>query len=163
MKRLFAVILVAVATIAAASAQDLRRHVPRTARHNRTVSVERTVSFDTIAPAADSIVVAGYEKPLRAVKESMFVTNRLSRPVVGLSVTIDYLDTKGRQLHQATHDIDVIIPAGETRRVEVPAFDRQGLYYYRLSPVPRGTRQATAFDVKVTVNHVIHPLLTQPQ
>ena len=112
---------------------------------------------DTVVPSFDSVIVSGFEKPLRSMRESMFVSNATSRDINSIDLTIDYLDMKGRGLHQATHSVDIEIPAGETRRIEVRAFDRSSLFYYHLSPVPPRAKHATPFNVKVTIKYVTHP------
>jgi len=146
------VILFAILVIVAVG-QDYRRPVPRI-KQRLAQSAGAQSLYDTIVPGGDSVVVAGFEKPLRAVRESMFITNHLSHPVEGAVLEVTYLDTHGRMLHKATHQINVRIPTGETRRVEIPSFDRQGLFYYKLSTLPPRAKQATPFDVKVQTTQV---------
>ncbi|MDO4319701.1 MAG: FxLYD domain-containing protein [Bacteroidales bacterium] len=136
-----------------AAAQNATRRLPRQARGARpTVAV----AADTLRGAiCDSIAVAGFDKPLRAVRESMYITNRSTRALDGVRLTIDYLDTAGRQMHRVVRDIAVDLPPAQTRRVEIPAFDRTGALYYRASALPRGVRRATPFDVTVRVDAVI--------
>ncbi len=140
----------------AAQAQDYRRPVPKTGKALPAALHTAKAAADTVF-APDSVTVAGFEKPLRAVRESMFVTNRTGRDIAGLAVDIVYLDMQGRMLHKATHRIDVSIPAGETRRVEITSFDRQGLFYYHLSPLPQRATRATPFKVNVSVKYVCVP------
>lgn len=147
-----------------ADAQNMRRPTPRAGRRSAPVSASVELARDTVAfPATDSISVAGFEKPLRAMKETMFITNNTDEAVVDVGLDIIYTDLKGRMLHRATHNVEAAIPAGETRRVEVPSFDSSGLFYYRLSPVPARATTATPFDVKVTVTYITHPRLNDSQ
>ncbi len=155
------VILTIVIALISASAQNYSRPINRRAVTAVEVKTPEAIN-DTIVPSTDSISVAGFEKTLRNMYETMFITNRTSRPVIGMTLQIDYLDMTGRQLHQAIHDISTDIPAGETRRIEVRAFDRSALFYYHLSPKPTRAAQATPFDVKVKVLFIIHPKLTSP-
>lgn len=112
-------------------------------------------TFDTIyAPSRDSIAVAGFEKPLRSAYESMYITNKTASKVDGMGIEITYSDTEGRMLHRVSHDISAEIPSGETRLIEVKSFDRNGLYYYRLSPVPPRAKHATPFDVTIKVTYI---------
>lgn len=121
-------------------------------------AAKRVSPYDTVrTPAADSIVVAGFEKTLRSNRESMYVSNRTSSPIEGLGIDITYLDMKGRMLHRSSHDISETVPAGETRLVDLLSFDRQGLYYYHLSPVPSRASRATPFQVKVAVSYILIP------
>lgn len=115
--------------------------------------------FDTIfSPAADSVAAAGFEKTLRSTSESIFITNASARDIVSLSLSITYTDMQGRMLHKATHAVAPPegIPAGQTRMVSFPSFDRQSLFYYHLSPLPKRAVRATPFKVKVTVNYITH-------
>lgn len=113
---------------------------------------------DTIwAPPRDSVAVAGFEKTLRSTRESMYVTNYTSGPVEGIGIEITYTDMNDRMLHKASHHVGDGIPWGETRMIEVPSFDRQGLYYYHRSPVPQRTSQATPFKVRVAVLYILIP------
>lgn len=159
--RKFVIIAMLFLTLGAA-AQNLRRPTPRTVRRAAPVSATVGLPRDTVAfPAADSVSVAGFEKPLRAMKETMFVTNNSAEPIADVGLDIVYTDIKGRMLHRAAHFLEVSIPPGETRRVEIPSFDSSGLFYYRLSPVPARATNATPFDVKVTVTFITHPRLNE--
>lgn len=154
MRTLLLIMILAMAPAVALTGQNTTRRVPRTS-YGR-VSEPTATAADTLrGSVCDSLRVAGFEKPLRAMRESMFVTNGSSLHIATVRLTIDYLDTLGRQLHRAVHDIDVDLPAGQTRRVEIPSFDRSGVFYYRASALPRGVRRATTFDVAVTVEAII--------
>lgn len=155
MRRLLLLILPALCTVGAMS-QNLTRRTPG----GRSAAVKaRTAeepAQDTLRGVwCDSVAVAGFEKPLRAVRETMFVTNRSSRRIDGVGLEITYTDMRGKMLHKAVHSLACEVPAGETRRVEVPSFDRSGLLYYHLSPVPQRAQRATPFDVQVRVLYLL--------
>ena len=57
---------------------------------------------------------------------------------------------KGRTLDMRNVKIDIDLPAGETRRIDIKAWDRQKVFYYHLSPVPR-TAQATPYQVGISL------------
>ena len=127
----------------------------------RTAAVPRIV-YDTVRTATvDSVQVAGYEKLLRATRESMFVTNKSTQPVTAIGLDISYHDMQGRQLHRRSCEVNEVIPAGETRMIDIPSFDRQGLFYYHLSPLPQRASQATPFEVEVEVKYVCYPTIEQ--
>lgn len=94
-------------------------------------------------------IFSGYDKTLTSATESFFITNRSGRRLLGAVLDIDYLDMSGRQLHRRTVEITCDIPDGETRKVDIPTFDRQHSFYYRLSQSPR--RQASPFDVTIRI------------
>lgn len=101
--------------------------------------------------SADSVAISfrGYDKPLRSHRESFFAMNGDStETIAGFSVTITYYDTAGRMLHRRSANIVQDIPPGETRRVDIPSWDRNNVYYYYLSTRP--TRSA-ASPYKITL------------
>ncbi len=126
--------------------------------HRRATEVQEAA--DTVLlPATDSITVAGYEKTLRATTESMIITNHTACEVTAIGLDITYLDMKGRMLHRVARSVTPPsgIPSGESRMVSVPSFDRQGLFYYHLSPRPKRASRATPFKVAVKVSYITHP------
>ncbi len=97
-----------------------------------------TEPFDTIAAENFNVGLSGYEKTLRATRETVFITNRSdSREIGGIIFTVTYLDNAGRILHRRRVEAHPDIPAGETRRVDFPTWDRQMTFYYKGSPRPR--------------------------
>lgn len=158
------ILLLVALALTAVHAMPRKGKKPDPARKSRTTAVTAApatdIACDTIAfPGTDSIVVAGFEKTLRATKESMIVTNNTSREITAIGLDITYLDMKGRMLHRTTRSIQLPegLPPGESRMVSIPSFDRQGLFYYHHSPKPRRATQATPFRVAVTVSHICIP------
>ncbi len=157
-------LLLAALALTVAHAAPRKGKKPDPARKTRTTAKAAasatTIDCDTIAfPGPDSVEVAGFEKTLRATKESMIVTNNTSHEITAIGLDITYLDMKGRMLHRTTRSIQLPegLPPGESRMVSIPAFDRQGLFYYHLSPKPRRATQATPFRVAVTVSYICIP------
>lgn len=111
-----------------------------------------------IQPRPDSILtgdlggmtrIAGYDKPVNANRESMFVTNLTADTITAIAFDISYFDTSRRLLHRRQQSVDCDIPAGETRMVSFPSWDRQHSFYYIKSAKPR--RQATPYDINCRV------------
>ncbi|MDE6467479.1 MAG: FxLYD domain-containing protein [Muribaculaceae bacterium] len=124
--------------------------VPR--QPSQTVS-SQSVATDTIAaPEPHTVDINGYDKPLRSRREVFFATNNSSRGIEALAFTINYYDTKNRQLHKASHNVNVDIPAGETRQVSVRSWDSQCNFYYIHSAVPQRVEKATAYRVTIAVD-----------
>lgn len=123
-------------------------------RLTRPVVVE--ARYDTIVPADGAIKCAGYDKPNRATRETFFITNSMpdSLAVDAVCLTLDYFDSDGRQLHSATHTVSVNIPAGETRNVSVPSWDRNNSFHYYLSPAP-ARRASTPYSVRSRIAYVL--------
>lgn len=111
---------------------------------------------DTIAAPEGGVTVSGYDKTLSSRRESFFVTNGLdSATIVWILATIDYVDTAGRQLHRRRAPMRCHIPPGQTRRIDIPSWDRQGVYYY-IASEPRRRVQAAAspFEVSFSVDSI---------
>ena len=114
-------------------------------------SKQSDADFDTVFIASDSanIVFSGYEKTLRATKESFFVNNRTDSLIDRLIIAITYKDMTGRELDRRTAEIDIILDPGTTRRIDIPAWDKQKVFYYYLSPAPR-SGHATPYKVSIS-------------
>lgn len=113
-----------------------------------------TVYYEEVADFPDScIVLTGYDKPLNANKESVFIINGLEYDIEGISVTITYLDKSGRQFTTREVDINIHIPTGETRQAYFPTWDRQNSFYYVRSRRPRA--QATPYTITCRVTKVL--------
>lgn len=113
-------------------------------------------AFDTIRTHLDSIRLSGYDKPNHAVREAFFVTN--SHPdsieITEINVTLTYLDLKGRMLHEVTRTIKCQVPAGKTRRIEIPSWDRSCAFHYYRSATPK-RRASTPYRVSSHLNYVL--------
>lgn len=107
---------------------------------------------DTITPDTTKVIIAGYDKSLTSRRESFFVTNRYNHTITSISVTFNYYDLSGRHLHSATNTVECAIPAGETRLLHIPSWDKQLSFYYHLSPRPR--RQSTPYTVTHSINNI---------
>ncbi len=132
----------------AASAQRTTRSKLRPAVSEQS---KAKADFDTVFTAADSaqIIFSGYEKTLRSTKESFFVNNRTDSLIDRLIIAISYKDMSGRELDRRTAEIDITVEPAATRRVDLPAWDKQKVFYYYLSPAPRSGR-ATPYKVTIT-------------
>ncbi len=107
---------------------------------------------DSIPADSSAIRFSGYDKPLRATKETVFVTNNSPLTICALSFTSQYVDTSGRQLHLVRRKINVDIPPGETRRIDYRSWDVQNSFYYIGSRRPRTS--AIPFDIRISPDYV---------
>lgn len=124
------------------------------------VADRRVATADTIALAAGDVTVSAYDKPLRSTGESMCVTSNRADTLLAVEVELDYRDRRGRQLHKrrAWLEFDGGLPPGETRRADIPAWDKRQAYYYINGVRPRRTDNVAAFDVTVTPLRAVLPL-----
>lgn len=153
MKRTFTVIALLVATLFSAATLSAQRTTR--SRLKASAVTEKTspkADFDTVATAADSLLFSfsGYEKTLRSPKETFFVTNSSDSTVNRLSLLITYKDMKGRVLDTREVTVNVDLAPGATRRVDLRSWDRQNVFYYHLSPMPRSSH-ATPYRVAIAL------------
>lgn len=151
-------LLLALLTVCSLFAVEARRVITGPTKTPKAVPTapapDSTAEFaDTIfTPSREEIRLSGYDKTLRAYKESFFVTNSLpdSSTIIALDLTLDYTDLSGRQLHSADHTVRCHIPPGQTRQLSIPSWDKQrAFYYYRSTTPPRA--QATPYKVTSTI------------
>lgn len=119
----------------------------------KAASTESAAGTDTLACSRGDLVFSGYDKPLRASRETLFITNHMSADVSRAVFHIEYFDLQGRQIHRRRCSVAVDLPAGETRCVDLPAWDRQGTYYFRGSRRPRVS--GVPYTVAVTPDSVV--------
>lgn len=110
--------------------------------------------FDTVRASGEDVLFSGYEKILRATRETVFVSNLSdSCEIGGIIFTVTYLDSSGRILHRRRVEAHPGIPAGETRRVDFPTWDRQMTFYYKGSPRPRVS--SIPYDVTIVADTLL--------
>ena len=154
MRRLLPLLL-AVLMLPETQAQHTRR-AGRHRAHGGVAAHAAVAAADTVA-GDGTARVSGFDKALSARRESFFVTNDApdSADIVWMLVTLDYTDEAGRQLHSRRERVRCHIPSGGTRRVDIPAWDTQHVYYYRLTPPRRRVQGSAApFDVRVRVDSI---------
>lgn len=93
----------------------------------------------------DQIVFSGFDKVLKSNKESFYIKNLTDRTLTSIVLYIDYRMPDGRQLTKRFLKLSCRIPAGETRKADIPTFDTQNSYYYNKSMPPK--RGGNAFEV----------------
>ncbi len=109
-----------------------------------------TGAYDTITERADTAVsLAGYDKPLRSRNETLFVTNHTTDTITAITIRINYMDMRKRQLHSAERTVRTTIPPKSTRQISMRSWDRQQSFYYIRSAKPR-SGVATPYDVSCT-------------
>lgn len=111
--------------------------------------------LDTLRGAElDSIKLRGYDKPLRATKETMLVSNNLTGTITALKLEITYNDLSGRMIHQRGVVCRAIIPPGATRLVKFTSWDSNHTFFYAKGPRPR-TSATTPYEIKARVVYAI--------
>lgn len=118
-------------------------------------SAALTARAAQLLPAADSLTVSRYDKPLRSSSESLFLSNRSRSSVAMVSLTIVYLSMDGEMLHSRTIDIPCSIPAGETRQLTFRAWDRQKAYYHHATRVTPRSQKAIPYRTQITVDGAV--------
>lgn len=140
-----------------AYAQTTTRHGLKPKSDAVEAAATASALIDTVAnPAAHTVDINGYDKPLRSRRETFFVTNNGDRPTSSLAVTITYYDSSRRQLHSRHASLPLVIPVGETRQASLKSWDEQLSFYYLRSAVPSRAEQATPYDVKISVDTIFY-------
>lgn len=144
---LLAIVFVALLTVSAAP----RRQSTIAKGLKPAETVVPTSGIDSVvAPGRSLITVDGYQKVLRAYRESMFVVNHTSDTLVGLRLDITYTTPAGVQLHRRQKTVECIVPPGERRNITIPSWDTQRQFYYIGSPRPKRAKGSPyAADIKV--------------
>ncbi len=147
--RIIAAILIAVFITAAASAEKTTRK--KLKLRTDSVTTEAVTQYKEITAVTDSaIIFTGYDKPIGADRESVFIINNSGQNIDKINITIDYFDNLDRKLTSRTLDIIYTIPDKETRLVAFKTWDIQHSFYYYKSRKPR--TQATPYKVTININ-----------
>lgn len=153
MNRLF-LLLATLLIIGCATALG-RKRVTTRPKLKRIEAVDSAATADTLAAALlDSIIISGYDKPMRSMRESLFVRNATGRRLTSVALSIDYLDMQGRQLHHNDITLPVDIPAGATRQVNFTSWDRQMTFVYYRSKRSLNSR-AVAYRIAASVTSAL--------
>lgn len=154
MKRACVIVLAAVCAFFVVAQRTTRRPL----RVKPAVEVADTLSYatvDTVKCPGRLVIVSGYEKPLRSMRETVHVTNadtlRLMRAV---KLDILYLDVDGNQVHRKSVSLDCNIPPGETKMLSFKSWDIQNRFFYSGGPKPRVP--AYPFTVRMLVEYVVY-------
>lgn len=108
---------------------------------------------DTIANPSGITRFCGYEKKLRATRETLFIENLSDSTIESISFTIDYIDSSGRQIHRRALRKETYIPPHQTRRLDIQSWDTQKSYYYIHGEHPR--KSATPYDITITTDTIL--------
>lgn len=109
---------------------------------------------DSITADTADIKFSGYDKPLRATKETVFITNNSPHRLIAVSFITQYVDTSGRQLHSISRKVAVDIPSGETRRIDFKSWDVQKSFYFVGSRRPRTS--AIPYNIRIIPEYIYY-------
>lgn len=153
MKRLIIILLGLVFLAVAATkveAKGQRRQKTTRPRLERIATTPEAMSDSATRALLDSISFAGYDKPLRSTRETMFVTNSSARRLTRLWFTIKYSDMSNRELHSADIELGVDIPPGATRQISFPSWDKQLAFVFHRSARSSRSR-GTPYTIALTL------------
>lgn len=149
--------LLLLAVLMAATVLNAQHTTRKRLRENPEKVCGQKAVVDTLVDiSSEELRLAGFDKPLRSNVETLFVTNNLACRVIGLNLTIDYVDTSGRMLHSRQVAVVTDIPPGHTRQVSFPTWDRQQSFYYWRSRKPERA-DGTPFDVAINLDCALTP------
>lgn len=148
MKRLLAIQLAVMAVTLSAIADT---KTTRRSLHAATESTELVAGSASLTPAADSIAVTDYDKPLRSSQETLFITNNSVTSLKMVSLEITYLTVNGEMLHRRAVNLPCEIPPGQTRQLAFRAWDRQQAYYHHSTRVTPRSPKAIPYRIEIKV------------
>lgn len=105
-------------------------HPPKAAAESITYKLLNVQDFEDHGIASEQFIFTGYDKPASSANESFFITNNSSVHVSQITVEICYMDIEGREFHRRKAIAEVDLPAGATRNVTIPSWDKQKSYHY---------------------------------
>lgn len=141
-------VLILILTMIVASAMTAQ-HTTRRSLKVAQYQPSAAVTYDTVAVSGDRRVsFTGYEKTLRSMTESFFVTNNCSDSIEIIDVEIQYKDMDGNSLDCRQERVEIDLTPGQTRKADLRAWDRQKVFYYYRSPQPK-KQQATPYKVSI--------------
>lgn len=117
-------------------------------KEKKSTKLQTEIIPGNVVNLSDSVkncIFAGYDKEPNSSVESFLVINPTDSLLTGFEVTIEYQDMQGRMLHSRKVRKACEVPPNESRRVDIPTWDKQHTYYYYLGNQPR--RVATPFQV----------------
>lgn len=100
MLRNFIIVLIAMLSVAVSATAQRRNSLSPRLHALAAASAAAPEGADTLACARGDLVFSGYDKPLRASRETLFITNHMSADVVRAVFHIEYFDLQGRQIHR---------------------------------------------------------------
>ena len=85
-----------------------------------------------------------YDKKTNASKETFFIDNGSDLSLSGLEIEISYFNKSGKQIHKRKVEISQLIPAKESRKVDIASWDTQKSFHYvNSTPSSKGSTPYT--------------------
>ncbi|MDE7396583.1 MAG: hypothetical protein K2M98_02530 [Muribaculum sp.] len=144
------IIAVAIVCMSAQHTRTTRRGklVPDT---TTTVKSSTDANRTLIEANPDSIIISRYDKPLRSLRETFFVTNLYSDTLTTLSLQLSYYVAGSEEmLHKRDAMLPCIVPPRETRQLYLSAWDRQFTYYHADTRIRPKSAKAIPYTVTIT-------------
>lgn len=91
---------------------------------------KRTASHKGFKKVSDALTFMAYDKRGSADKETFFIDNGSDVDLRTIEIEITYYNEAGRQIDRRTVDITGEFPAKETRKVDIPSWDKQKSFHY---------------------------------
>ena len=95
----------------------------------------------------DNLTFIAYDKKASSDKETFFIDNGSDVALSFLEVEISYFNLQGKAIHKRTVELNQLIPAHETRKADIPSWDRQKSFHY-VNSVPSAKGNSTPYTVR---------------
>ncbi|MCM1022175.1 MAG: hypothetical protein NC343_07885 [Muribaculum sp.] len=102
----------------------------------------------------DSIQIHSYDKPLRSLRETFFVANKMSGDTISsVQLTLTYTAVAdSTMLHSRTATIPCNIPPQQTRQLYLIAWDRQYTYFSENTRIKPQNTKAIEYRTAIELN-----------
>lgn len=90
-----------------------------------------------------------YDKKASSDKETFFVDNGSATHLESIEVEISYFNLSGKLIHRRCVELNDKFPANETRKVDIPSWDKQKSFHY-VNSVP-SMKGSSPYTVKFKV------------
>lgn len=115
------------------------------------ISLFAIVAIAASAQTNDAVSMVSYEQTWHDYEATIALKNDTSNTITSVEFTLEYLDMQGVQLDYKTFQKKVTIDPGKTRKINIPAYERNRHYHYYKS---EGGYDHTPFQVRFELNGV---------
>lgn len=119
-------------------------------KKNHKTTSKKGEAFTNVAKA---LTFTGYDKKPAAATETFFIGNGSDQNLKMVELEITYLTPDGKQLHKRTVEIEQWLPSGETRKIDIPSWDKQKSFHYVKSPA--GKSGSAPYTVRFKIKSFI--------
>lgn len=151
MQRFFIILVVIFSLLSGGEAGARTKTTRPKPKAEKAAKTDFSANLSAVDTCLDSLIVSGYDKTAGASKESFFITNHTPDTIQGICVEIKYFTLDRGMLHSRSENLATLLPPGETRRLDIPSWDRQNVFYYFKNTASGKAKGKTPYIVKMRI------------